>query len=163
MRGYSISGNAVSAANKYGKGDYIIYLYYDMLLAMHETNDAVDRPQREEQCQRSNACKGKLRGGAREKTKLTEAQIADMQSIDVCKNFAECRRYWYVDPEEQPHGSERSTDLCVFIKTRQEIEQSFKSYDDTLALESSHMQDTDAFEGWLFHQPPFFANPLRGT
>lgn len=40
--------------------------------------------------------------------------------------------------------------VYAFYKTRQEIEQNFKCYDDTLDLESSYMQDTDAFEGWLF-------------
>ncbi|MDI9455101.1 MAG: transposase [Spirochaetota bacterium] len=40
--------------------------------------------------------------------------------------------------------------IYALYKTRQEIEQNFKCYDDTLDLDASFMQDQDAFEGWLF-------------
>ncbi len=134
--------------NKYEKGDYIIYLYYDMLLAMHETNDAVDRLNGKNNANEATLAKETARR-SKGKTKLTEAQIADMQSIDVARTLQDNAGIGTLILRSNRMDLNEAQ-IYAFYKTRQEIEQSFKSYDDTLALESSHMQDTDAFEGWLF-------------
>ena len=133
---------------RFEKDGYHVFLYYDMLLAMQETNDAISRLERKNT---SNEIALAKEAGRREKgkSKLTEEQVKAMQSVDVAKTLQENNKIGTLIlrtnrldlNEAQVYG---------FYKTRQDLEQAFKCYDDTLELESSYMQDHDAYEGWLF-------------
>ena len=134
--------------NKYEKDGYTVYLYYDMLLAMHETNDAVTRLNQRNQANEITLAKEAARR-KKGKPKLSESQIDGLQSIDVASTLQDTPGIGTLILKTN-RTDLNEAQVYALYKTRQEIEQSFKCYDDTLELESSHMQDTDAFEGWLF-------------
>ena len=133
---------------RFEKDGYHVFLYYDMLLAMQETTDAISRLERKNT---SNEIALAKEAGRREKgkPKMTEEQVKAMQSVDVARTLQENNKIGTLIlrtnrldlNEAQVYG---------FYKTRQDLEQAFKGYDDTLELESSYMQDHDAYEGWLF-------------
>jgi transposase len=134
--------------NQYKKDGYLVYLYYDMLLAMYETKDTVERLNRKnalmtEQLQRD------AKRSNRSKRKLTAEQIEEMKPVDVALMLRQKPDIGTLILRTDRYDLNEAQVYALY-KTRQEIEQSFKCYDDTLELEASYMQDTDSFEGWLF-------------
>ena len=83
------------------------------------------------------------------KRRLTDEQIASMQSIDVAGTVQQRNQIGTLILKTDRLDLDESQ-IYALYKTRQEIEQNFKCYDDTLDLDASFMQDQDAFEGWLF-------------
>jgi len=134
--------------NSYKKDGYTVYLYYDMLLAMNETNDAVDRLTRKNNAN-EEALKKDAKRANKSKRKLTEEQIAGMKPIDVAQTLQQRPEIGILILRSDREDLNEAQVYALY-KTRQEIEQCFKCYDDTLELEASYMQDTDSFEGWLF-------------
>lgn len=133
---------------QYRKEGYNIFLYYDMKLASEEAGSIVERLtalNNDRAAKVSSEDKRRSKGRGR----LTDEELADLKPIDTAELI------------QNKHGigtliiRTNRTDLngaqvyCLY-KTRQQIEQSFKCYDDTLDQDSSYMQDPDAFEGWLF-------------
>lgn len=130
------------------KDGYKVVVYYDMLLAMYETNDAISRLERKNNTTASALVKEQDRR-KKGKGKLTDEQIAGMQSIDVAANVqARSEMGTLIVKTDRLDLGEAQ--IYALYKTRQEIEQNFKCYDDTLDLDASFMQDPEAFEGWLF-------------
>ena len=133
---------------EFRKDGYNVYLYYDMFLALCETKDTVERLQKknisnEKELEKESARRKKG------KSKLTEEQIANMQSIDIASAAWDTPgigifilRTNRLDLNE--------AQVYALYKTRQEIEQNFKCYDDTLEMDASYMQNPESFEGWLF-------------
>lgn len=133
---------------RYKKNGYNVYLYYDMLLAMHETNDAVRRLEKKNATNELALGREEVRR-KKGKAKLTMGQIEAMQSVDVARTLQNDSGIGtLILRSDRLDLSEAQT--YALYKTRQELEQAFKCYDDTLDLESSYMQHPDAYEGWLF-------------
>jgi len=125
------------------KDGYKVVVYYDMLLAMHETNDLICRLEKKNNTMVEEARRSKG------KRRLTDEQIASMQSIDVASTVQQRNRIGTLILKTDRLDLDESQ-IYALYQTRQEIEQNFKCYDDTLDLDASFMQDQDAFEGWLF-------------
>ena len=130
------------------KEGYRVVVYYDMLLAMYETSDAISRLER-----KNNAAAAALEKEEKRrkngKGRLTDEQIARMQSVDVAGSIQERSGIGVLILKTDRLDLDESQ-IYALYKTRQEIEQNFKCYDDTLDLDASFMQDPEAFEGWLF-------------
>jgi len=125
-----------------------VVVYYDMLLAMYETGDAISRLEK-----KNNTCAAAVgKEEARRKKgkgRLTDEQIAKMQSVDVAKSVQGRNEIGVLILKTDRLDLDEAH-IYALYKTRQEIEQNFKCYDDTLDLDTSFMQNPDAFEGWLF-------------
>ena len=130
------------------KDGYKVVVYYDMLLAMHETNDLICRLEKKNNTMAAMLEKEEIRR-SKGKRRLTDEQIAAMQSIDVAGTVQQRNQIGNLILKTDRLDLDESQ-LYALYKTRQEIEQNFKCYDDTLDLDTSFMQDQDAFEGWLF-------------
>lgn len=125
-----------------------VVVYYDMLLAMYETNDLISRLEKKNNTIAATLEKEEARR-RKGKSKLTDEQIAGMQSIDVTSNVQQRSEIGTLILKTDRLDLDESQ-IYALYKTRQEIEQNFKCYDDTLDLDASFMQDQEAFEGWLF-------------
>lgn len=125
-----------------------VVVYHDMLLAMYETNDAISRLEKKNNATASILEKEEKRR-KKGKGKLTDDQIASMQSIDVAANV-QARNEMGTLILKTDRTDLGEAQIYALYKTRQEIEQTFKCYDDTLELDASFMQNPEAFEGWLF-------------
>lgn len=130
------------------KEGYKVVVYYDMLLAMYETSDIISRLEKKNNTQATTLEKENARR-KKGKGKLTEEQIAAMQSVDVAKSIQERNEIGVLILKTDRLDLDESQ-IYALYKTRQEIEQNFKCYDDTLNLDASFLQDQEAFEGWLF-------------
>ena len=130
------------------KDGYKVVVYYDMLLAMHETNDLICRLEKKNNTMAAMLEKEEIRR-SKGKRRLTDEQIASMQSIDVAGTVQQRNQIGTLILKTDRLDLDESQ-IYALYKTRQEIEQNFKCYDDTLDLDASFMQDQDAFEGWLF-------------
>jgi transposase len=116
------------------KDGYKVVVYYDMLLAMHETNDLICRLEKKNNtmAEETRRSKGKRR--------LADEQIAAMQSIDVAGTVQQRNQIGNLILKTDRLDLDEPQ-IYVLYKTRQEIEQNFKCYDDTLDLDASFMQD----------------------
>jgi hypothetical protein len=105
-----------------------------MLLAMHETNDLICRLEKKNNtmAEETRRSKGKRR--------LADEQIAAMQSIDVAGTVQQRNQIGNLILKTDRLDLDEPQ-IYVLYKTRQEIEQNFKCYDDTLDLDASFMQD----------------------
>lgn len=132
----------------YDRDGYVVYLYYDMQLAMQETNDAIDR---QEKKNNANAIELEQEAKRRSKgrKKLSDEEIAQNQPVDIAK-FIQERPEIGTFVIKTNRLDLNCAQVYMLYKIRQEIEESFKCYDDTLDLESSCIHDPEAFEGWLF-------------
>ena len=125
-----------------------IFLYYDMDLASNETTDCIERMNK-----RNNAIaqikekeeKRRKKG----KGRLTEKELAALVPIDVAKEV-QSRHEIGTFALETNCKEYNCAQLFYIYKTRQEIEQSFKAFDDTLDASASYMRNQYAFEAWLF-------------
>ena len=134
--------------SEYEREDYKIFLFYDMALANDETLDTVKRLVNKNQVievkhtrEEKRRSKGKARLSEEEYNNLTPIDIAEaMQQkrstgtfiLKTNKKELNCMQAYYL------------------YKIRNEIEDSFNSYDSTLDCSASYMRHQDSFEGWLF-------------
>ena len=133
---------------KYEKDGYNVFLYLDMKLVSEEAGSIVARltalnTKNEAKITTENKRRAKGKG------RLTDEELAKLKSINIASFIQEKDEIGTLiirTNRVELNGAQ----VYSLYKTRQEIEQCFKSYDDTLDQESSHMQDSDAFEGWLF-------------
>ena len=134
--------------NLYPKGDYNVFLFYDMKLASDEAGTTVDRlTTLNETNERKTETENKRR--KKNKGRLTDDELAKLKPIDIAssiQNKDEIGTLIIRTNRKDLNGAQ----IYHLYKTRQQIEQCFKCYDDTLEQESSNMQDSCAFEGWLF-------------
>ena len=129
----------------------IYHLYYDMSLANAETTDLVLRSRRRNGEKEHRIEVEEERRRTRKKARLTDMELAalreslsspmedvlDKKSIGT---FVLCT-------DRTGLGASEAYEM---YKRRQEIEQSFKGYDDTLGCTASHMRSHEGMECWLF-------------
>lgn len=135
----------------FDNGERVHHLYYDMSLANAETTDLVLRSQRRNSAKECRIRTEEERRKNRRKTRLTDIElealrdslstpmedILDKKSIGT---FILCTDRAELGPAE----------VYGIYKRRQEIEQSFKGYDDTLGCTASYMRSHERMECWLF-------------
>ena len=134
--------------NEYPVENGTLFLYYDMALANDEAVDFITRKEK------ANNTVIKMREAEdrrrkRNKGRLSQEEYERLVPVDVAMSL-------------QAHGDNGTFVLktnrkdlncaqayCLY-KTRQDIEQSFKCYDNTLDATASYMRDQYSFEAWLF-------------
>jgi len=133
---------------EYFREGYNVFLYYDMALANDETSDAVIRLDKRNavicakaERERRRKEKGHLR--------LSEAELKDLTPVDVA-SVLQGRKELGTFMLKTTRVDLNCSQVYMLYKTRQEIEQSFKAYDNTLDSSASYMRDHYSFEAWLF-------------
>jgi len=125
-----------------------VILYHDTELSSNETADLVDRLNKKNgtmdlarQKEETRREKGKSRLSDVELDKLKPVDIPEM--LRISKGIGT----FILKTNRLDLNSQQVHHL---YKTRQEIEQTFKSYDNTLDCSASYMRDIHSFEAWLF-------------
>ena len=124
------------------------FLYYDMNLANDEAVDFIARKEKA-----NNAVRQKMlaedKRRRRGKGRLTDEEYMRLKPVDVAAALQEHRANGTFILK-----TNRLELNCVqayyLYKTRQDIEQAFKFYDNTLDASASYMRSHQSFEGWLF-------------
>ena len=124
------------------------YLYYDMSLANSEATDLILRAEKENAARELRIAAEERR---REKGKgmLSDRELEELRPRDVADVLRERQSIGTValrTNRKDLGGKE----IYSIYKARQEIEQSFKFYDNNLTGDASYMRDEHSFEGWLF-------------
>jgi len=127
---------------------YHVILYYDSELASNETADLIDRHNKKNAAMALTRQKEEVR---REKGKgrLSDVELDKLEPVnitEVLRSYKEIGTF-ILRTNRLDLNSQQVHHL---YKTRQEIEQTFKSYDNTLDCSASYMRDIHSFEAWLF-------------
>ncbi len=144
---FAFRGRAIYC-NEYENKDSRLFLYYDMSLANDEAVDFIIRTEKTNntiELKRVQEEKRRKKG----KAKLTDEELAKLVSVDVTQAL-------------QSHKNNGTFILktnrkdlnCVqayyLYKSRQDIEQAFKFYDNCIENTGSYMREQYSFEAWLF-------------
>lgn len=135
-------------ASAFPCGEEIVYLYYDMELAKQEARDLVLR---EEKANNTRSLKLAMenRRRAKGKCRLTQEEFERLKPVNVADKLQEHRTTGTFILKTNRKDINCAQAYYLY-KTRQDIEQSFKFFDNTLDAKGSYMQSDVAFEGWLF-------------
>lgn len=144
---FKFRGRAVYC-NEYQVGEGRLFLYYDMSLANDEAVDFINRREKANSTvERKREAEERRR--RRNRGRLSQEEYERLVPVDVADALQEHR-----DNGTFTLKTNRRDINCVqayfLYKTRQDIEQAFKSYDDTLDGTASYMRDQYSFEAWLF-------------
>lgn len=126
------------------------HLFYDMELANAETTDAVLRSQRN-RASLENRIASEEKRRKRNKPRLTDIELQELRdSVADAIDDVNARRNigTFILCTDRTELS--AEDVYIAYKRRQEIEQSFKGYDDTLGCTASYMRSHEGLECWLF-------------
>jgi transposase len=127
---------------------YNVFLYHDAALASNETADFVDRLNKKNASKdlaRQKEDKRRQNG----KGKLSDSELENLSPVDVTASVREHK--WIGTFILQTNRLDLNCQQIHHLyKTRQEIEQTFKSYDNTLDNSFSYMRNLHALEAWLF-------------
>ncbi len=141
-RGHPIYGKT------YIRDNCQVYLYYDTALASNETADLVDRLNKKN-ATAEHARKKEEARRSKGKGRLSDVQLKKLSPLNLTEAVQE-----HTGIGTFVLQTNRSDLNCQQVhhlyKTRQEIEQTFKSYDTVLEGSASYMQDLHALEAWLF-------------
>ena len=129
----------------------IYHLYYDMSLANAETTDLVLRSQKRNNAKEYCIKREEEKRKNKKKPKLTDIELealrnslsSPMEDIQDKKNIGT-----FILCTDRTELS--AAEVYEIYKRRQEIEQSFKGYDDTLGCSASYMRSHEGMECWLF-------------
>ena len=146
-KAFTFRGRSIFCSER-NMGDKNVFLYYDMELAGNETTDCIQRlNKRNDAAARLKEKEEKLR--KKGKGKLSEEEFAALEPVDVAREV-QSRHEIGTFALETNCKEYNCAQVFYIYKTRQEIEQSFKSFDDTLDASASYMRNQYAFEAWLF-------------
>jgi len=146
-KAFTFRGRSIFCSERKMK-DKNVFLYYDMELAGNETTDCIQRLDK-----RNNAVallkekeeKRRKKGNG----KLSKEEFAALEPVDVAREV-QSRHEIGTFALETNCKEYNCAQVFYIYKIRQEIEQSFKSFDDTLDASASYMRHQYAFEAWLF-------------
>lgn len=127
---------------------YVLHLYYDMLLANSEALDLVERRERQNA---GNAHRREIEAKRRKngKGRLSDAELSLLEIIDPLRAVADRSALGtFILRTDRIDLS--PSDVYRFYKNRQDIEQSFKAYDNDQADTGSYMRTHQGMECWLF-------------
>ena len=135
----------------FSNGERVYHLYYDMSLANAETADLVLRSQKRNNAKECCIKREEERRRNGKKPQLTDIELEalreslstpmeDIQDKKSIGTFILCTDRIELSAAE----------VYEIYKRRQEIEQSFRGYDDTLGCTASYMRSHEGMECWLF-------------
>ena len=132
----------------YRHDSYHVILYHDSELASNETADLIDRLNKKNSTIALARQKEELRR-KKGKGKLSDVELDKLSPVDIPEMLRGCQSIgtFVLKTNRLDLNSQQIHHL---YKTRQEIEQTFKSYDNTLDCNASYMRDIHSFEAWLF-------------
>lgn len=144
---FSYHGRAVQA-KKFALTGCNVFLFFDSLLFADEMSDLAGRTEK------SNAAivlrrrtEEERRG--RRKGRLSDAELAELVPLTVKDVLADKAEMGTITIQTN-RTDLNSEQVYAVWKQRQNIEQYFKTYDDTMDCEASYMRGNDAEEAWLF-------------
>lgn len=129
----------------------IYHPYYDMTLANAETADLVLRSQKRNNAKEHRIEVEEEKRRTKRKTKLTDMELEALRESpsspmeDILDRKSIGTFILCTDRTELS-----ASEVYGIYKRRQEIEQSFKGYDDTLGCTASYMRSHEGMECWLF-------------
>ena len=133
------------------KESCIYHLYYDMELANAETTDLVLRSQK-----RNAAAEHRIESEDAKRRDKKKPRLADVE-LEALRNSVTTPLDDVSDRKSigtfilcTDRKELSALDVYEIYKRRQEIEQSFKGYDDTLGCTASYMRSHEGMECWLF-------------
>lgn len=137
--------NEINIGNGY---DFKIYLYCDVSLYNNEINCIMNRS---EKCNNENQKKKELEEKRRKKNKgkLTDDELSQLTPKHVDDIFKNRESIGTITLRVKAKNINGEQAYSIW-KTRQNIEQFFKTYDGTLDYDDSFMRDDTTEEGWLF-------------
>ena len=134
--------------NEYQAGKDRLFLYYDMSLANDEAVDFISRREKANNTiERRREAEERRRG--RNRGRLSQEEYERLVPADVAEELQAHRNNGTFILKTNKSELNCAQAYCLY-KTRQDIEQAFKSYDDTLDGKASYMRDQHSFEAWLF-------------
>ena len=146
-KAFNCRGRAIYC-NEYRAGKDRLFLYYDMSLANDEAVDFITRTEKA-----NNAADRKReaedRRRRKDKGRLSREEYERLAPVDVAEALQSHRGNGTFILKTNKGGINCAQAYCLY-KTRQDIEQAFKSYDDTLDGAAGYMRDQYSFEAWLF-------------
>jgi len=147
QKAFKFRGRAIYC-NEYPQEKGKLFLYYDMSLANDEAVDFMTRREKANSTivRRREAEERRRR---RNRGRLSQEEYERLVPVDVAEALQA-----HHDNGTFILKTNRDELNCAqayhLYKTRQDIEQAFKSYDDTLDGAGSYMRDQYSFEAWLF-------------
>ena len=130
------------------KYDFKIFLYCDISLYKDEMNTIVSSYEKTNQTNEIKVQK-ELERRKKNKGRISDEKLAEMKPIGLSELFEDKQSIGTITLRVRGRDLNGQQAFCIW-KTRQAIEQFFKTYDDTLFFDESNMQDDTAEEGRLF-------------
>lgn len=125
-----------------------LFLYYDLELANDEAVDLIARTEKSNataELRRQSEEKRRKKG----KGRLSDWELEALKPVDVAEKLRGHRANGTFILRTNCDDL-NCAEVYRLYKTRQEIEQAFKSYDNELEGKASYMGSQQAFEAWLF-------------
>jgi transposase len=144
---FNFRGRPVYSRTYRYEGHQVI-LYHDTELSSNETADLVDRLNKKNGTMDLARQKEETRRG-KGKPRLSDVELDKLKPVDIPEMLRISKGIgtFVLKTNRLDLNSQQVHHL---YKTRQEIEQTFKSYDNTLDCSASYMRDIHSFEAWLF-------------
>ena len=130
------------------ENDFKIYLYCDISLYKEEMNTIISKYEKQNQTTEYRI-EQEMKRREKKKGKLSDKQLADLKPITLSEVLEDKPSIGTITLRVRDGKLNGQQAFCIW-KTRQAIEQFFKTYDDTLLLDDSFMQDDVSEEGRLF-------------
>ena len=146
-KAFRFRGRAIYC-NEYRAGKDRLFLYYDMSLANDEAVDFITRTEKANNTMEKKR-EAEDRRRRKDKGRLSREEYERLAPVDVAEALQSHRdngTFILKTNRSELNGAQ----AYYLYKTRQDIEQAFKSYDDTLDGAASYMRDQYSFEAWLF-------------
>jgi len=146
-KAFRFRGRAIYC-NEYRAGKDRLFLYYDMSLANDEAVDFISRREKANNTMEKKR-EAEERRRRKNRARLSQEEFERLVPVDVAEAL-QAHRDNGTFILKTNKGELNCVQAYCLYKTRQDIEQAFKSYDDTLDGAASYMRDQYSFEAWLF-------------
>lgn len=144
---FSYNGRAIQA-HKIAKDDFNVFVYFDAQLYANELADSVLRGEKDNNT-RQKKIDTEMTRRSKGKGKLTQEELDELQPKNLAKLQEEIPEMGTVTIRTN-RKELNSTQVYQIYKRRQDIEQFFKTYGDSLDFEASYMRSKTTQEAWLF-------------
>lgn len=130
------------------ESDFRIFLYCDISLYKEEMNTLVIGYEKKNATTEKKV-ETELKRREKKKGKLSDEKLAELKPLELSKMLNNKAAIGTITLRVRAKDLNGQQAFCIW-KTRQAIEQFFKTYDDTLFFDTSYMQDDTSEEGRLF-------------
>ena len=145
---FSYHGRAVQSKKISSEKGVDIYLFFDTQLFEDEISDLASRTEKHNNTVEASRTRETKRR-SNNKGRLTDEQLAKLVPLTVKDVLADKQERGTITIKTN-RTDLNGEQIYAIWKQRQNIEQYFKTYDDTLDYESSYMRDNASEEAWLF-------------